>query len=126
MNQSLTALVRAEPCVKMTSCRSLQEGQRAVSQRWCQLQKQHFKDTITQLDICAQCWTACTRLVQVQVRQNASGGHKIPSLTEKLLVKDRKGEIDLLKGVALVGLTHLADGPKPKHVQAALMRCGEF
>lgn len=44
------------------------------------------------------------------------GGHKIPSLTEKLLVKDRKGAIDLLKGVALAGLTHLVDGPKPKHI----------
>lgn len=41
-------------------------------------------------------------------------GHKIPSLTEKLLVKDRKGAIDLLKGVALEDLTHLVDGPKPK------------
>lgn len=44
------------------------------------------------------------------------GAHKIPSLTEKLLVKDRKGAIDLLKGVALAGLTHLVDGPKPKHI----------
>lgn len=58
----------------------------------------------------------CMSSSPTKCQDGGGEGHKIPSLTEKLLVKDRKGAIDLLKGVALEDLTHLVDGPKPKHI----------